>query len=56
MRNEYAVRTGVVLPYQASHKAVEVAHTETKKESAKTEVVAEKSPFATDATLAQACK
>jgi tetratricopeptide (TPR) repeat protein len=56
MRNEYAVRTGVVLPYQASHKAVAVAHTETKKESAKTEVVAEKSPFATDATLAQACK
>jgi tetratricopeptide (TPR) repeat protein len=56
MRNEYAIRTGVVLPYKATHKAVEITHTETKKELAKTDEIAKASPLATDATVAQACQ
>ena len=60
LRNEYTIRTGVVLPYEAGHKPFE-GQTESKPEKAEkqgkqAEASAEKSPFATDATLAQACK
>ena len=58
MRNEYTVRTGMVLPYQSTHKAVETAPADAEKTAQKPlkkATESEKSPFATDATLAQAC-